>query len=139
MRTHLKRFLLMFGPSWLAAAATVTLSTGLYAPGDFSLPDLTPVCLILAVFGLPLTMVVALPALLFLLRRSGSMRSAMLYPLVSALQMGAVSAAASGVGAFVFKSLPVGEAILFTSAFAVMGLTFGLAFLRLYGEAWARR
>jgi hypothetical protein len=45
-----------------------------------------------------------------------------------------VPAAASGMGVFVFESLPGGEALLFTSAFTVMGLTFGLAFLRLYSE-----
>jgi len=139
MRKHLKRFLLMFGLSWLAAAATVTLSLGRYATEDFSLPDLTPIYLILAVFGLPLNAVVALPALLLLRRRLSSMRRALLYPLVSALLIASVPAAASGVSAFVFESMPVGEAILFTGAFIVMGLTFGLAFLRLYGEAWARR
>jgi Galactose oxidase, central domain len=133
MRTHWKRFLLMFGLSWLAAAATATMSLGRYAAEDFSLPDLTPIYLILASFGLPLTAIVALPALLFL-RRLGSRRSVMLYPLVSGLLVVSVPAAASGVGAFVFESMPVGEAIL-----AVMGLTFGLAFLRVYGEAWARR
>ncbi|MGH9754028.1 MAG: kelch repeat-containing protein [Blastocatellia bacterium] len=139
MRKHWNRFLLMFGLSWLAAAATVTLSAGLYAPQDFTLPDLTPVYLILTVFGLPLTAIVALPALLLLRRRIRSMRSAMLYPLASALLVASVSAAASWVGAFVFESMTVSEAILFTGAFTVMGLAFGLAFLRLYGEAWARR
>src|SRR5215475_3757467 len=84
MRKHWKRFLMMFGLSWMAAAVTITLSLGRYAAEDFSLPDLTPIYLILAVFGLPLTAIVALPALLFLRRRLGSMRSAMLYPLVSA-------------------------------------------------------
>ncbi len=139
MRKHWKPFLMMFGLSWLTAAVTVTLSLGLYAAEDFSIPDLTPISLILAVFGLPLTAFVALPALLFLQRRLRSMRSAMLYPLVSALLVASVAAATSGVGAFVFESLPISEAILFTSAFTVMGLTFGLAFLRLYGEAWVRR
>jgi hypothetical protein len=43
-------------------------------------------------------------------------------------------AAASGIGVFVFESLPAGEALLFIDAFTVMGLTFGLAFLRLYSE-----
>ncbi len=139
MRKHWKRFLLMFGLSWLAAAAMVTLSLWRYTAEDFSLPDLTPIYLVLAVFGLPLTAIVVLPALLLLRRRFRSMRSAMLYPLVSALLVVSVPATASGMGAFVFGSLPVGEAILFTGAFTVMGLTFGLAFIRLYGEAWARR
>src|SRR5262245_30446609 len=139
MRKHWKRFLMMFGLSWLAAAAMVTLSLGRYAAEDFSLPDVTPIYLLLAVSGLPLSAIVALPALLFLRRRLRSMRSAMLYSLVSALLVVAVPAVASGAGAFVFESLPVGEAILFTGAFTVMGLTFGLAFLQLYGEAWARR
>jgi hypothetical protein len=139
MRAHWKHFLLMFGLSWLAAAATATLSLGRYAAEDFSLPDLTPIYLVLAVFGLPLTAIVALPSLLFLRRRFESTRSVMLYPFVSTLLVMLVPAATSGVGAFVFESLPVGEAILFTGAFAVMGLAFGLAFLRLYGEAWARR
>jgi hypothetical protein len=101
----------------------------------FLASDLSPIYLILAVFGLPLTAIVALPALLFLRRRVESMRSAMLYPLVSALLVMSVSAAASGVGAFVFESMLVSEATLITGAFAMMGLTFGLAFLRLYGEA----
>lgn len=139
MRAHWKRFLLMFGLSWLSAAAMVTLSLGRYAAEDFTLPDLTPVYLILTVFGLPLTAIVALPALLLLRRRIRSMRSAMHYPLASALLVASVSAAASWVGAFVFESMTVSEAVLFTGAFTVMGLTFGLAFLRLYGEAWARR
>lgn len=135
MRTHWKRFLVMLGLSWLVAAATVTLSFGRYAGEDFSLPDLTPISLILAVFGLPLTAFVALQALLFLRRRLRSMRGAMLYPLVSALLVVSVPAAASGVGAFVFESMTVIEAIMFTGAFTVIGLAFGLAFLRLYGEA----
>lgn|SRR5262249_5157105 len=41
------------------------MSLGRYAAEDFSLQDLTPNYLILAVFGLPLTAFVALPALLF--------------------------------------------------------------------------
>jgi hypothetical protein len=139
MRVHWKRFLLMFGLSWLAAAAMVTVSLGRYAAEDFSLHDLTPIYFTLAIFGLPLTAFVALPALLLLRPRLRSMRSVMLYPLASALLVASVSAAASWVGAFVFESMTVGEAVLFTGAFAVMGLTFGLAFIRLNGEAWARR
>jgi hypothetical protein len=139
MRKHWNRFLMMFGLSWLTAAVTVTLSLGRYAAEDFSLPDLTPIYLILAVYGLPMTAIIALPALLFLRRRLRSMRSAMLYPFVSALLVVSIPAATSVVGVFAFESLPVGEAIMFTGAFTVMGLTFGLAFLRLYGEAWARR
>ena len=135
MRTHWKRFLMMFGMSWLTAAATVTISLGLYAAEDFSLPDLTPIFFLLAVFGLPLTAIVALPSLLFLRRRLRSMRSAMLYPLVSALLVVSLPAATSAAGVFMFESLPASEAILFTGAFTVMGLTFGLAFLRLYGAA----
>ena len=55
----------MFSLSWLTAAATVTMSFGRYAVEDFSLQDLTPFYLILALFGLPLTAFAALPALLF--------------------------------------------------------------------------
>lgn len=139
MRKHWKRFLMMFGLSWLAAAATVTLALGRYAAEDFSLPDLMPIYLILAVFGLLLTAIVAMPALLFFRRRLASTLSALLYPIVSALLVASVPAATSGVSAFVFENLPVGEAVLFTGAFTVMGLTFGLVFFRLYGEAWARR
>jgi hypothetical protein len=57
----------------------------------------------------------------------------MLYTFVSALLVVSASAA-SGMGVFVFESLPAGEAPLFTGAFTVMGLTFGLAFLRLFSE-----
>lgn len=120
MCANWKRFLLMFSLSWLAAAAMVTLSLGRYAVEDFSLPDLTPIYLILAVFGLPLAANVALPALLFLQRQLGSMQSAMLYPLVSALLVVSIPAVTLGVGAFVFESMPVGEAILFTGAFTVI-------------------
>ncbi len=139
MHKHLKRFLMMFGLSWLAAVVTVTLSFGLYAAEDFSLPDLTPIYLILAVFGLLLTAFIALPALFFLRRRLRSTRSAALYPFVSTLLIASVLAVASWVSAFVIESVSVSEAILFTGAFTVLGLTFGLAFLRLYGETWARR
>jgi hypothetical protein len=38
-----------------------------------------------------------------------------------------------------FNSVPISEALLFTGAFTVMGTTFGLVFLQLYGEVWARR
>ena len=38
-----------------------------------------------------------------------------------------------------FENLPVSEAVLFTGAFTLMGLIFGLAFLCLYGEVWSRR
>jgi hypothetical protein len=155
MRTHLKRFPLMFGLSWVAAAAMVTMKAGRYGAEDFTLPDLTPVFLMLAVFGLPLTAIVALPALLFLRRRlsgaslqivpqsianrSGSMRSAILYPLVSALLVLSLPAVASLFGVFIFESMTASEAIMFTGAFTLIGLIFGLAFLQLYGETWARR
>jgi hypothetical protein len=139
MRLHWKRFTIMFGLSWLAAAAMITLSLARYAIEDFSLPDLTPIYLILIVFGLPLTAIVALPGLTLLRRRFGSMRSAMLYPFASALFVAAVPAATSWIGVFVLENLPAGEAILFTGAFTVMGLTFGLVFFQLYGEGWARR
>ncbi|MGH9768906.1 MAG: kelch repeat-containing protein [Blastocatellia bacterium] len=139
MRKHWKRFLAMFGLSWLAAAAAVTLELASYSIEDFTLPDLIPIFSILAVFGLPLTAIVAMPALLFLRRRYASTRAALVGPLVSALLVTLIPATASGVRAFGSEDLPVGEAVLFTGAFMVMGLSFGLSFLRLYGDGWERR
>ena len=138
MRKHWKRLLAMFGLSWLAAVAMVALALARYAVEDFSLPDLIPICLTLAVFGLLLTAVMALPGLLWLRRRLASTQGILLYPLAGALLAAALPAAASGIRALVFENLPVSEAVLFTGAFTVMGLSFGLAFLCLYGAGRAR-
>lgn len=137
MRRHWLRFIVMFALSGVAGAATITLALARHAAEDFTLPDLLPMYVLLLVFGLPLA-AVALPALLLLRRQFTSLRSALLYPLVSVLLIAAPVAVATGLPALVRATLPVGEALLFTGAFAVLGLTFGLTFLRLYGAGWMR-
>jgi hypothetical protein len=64
MRKHWQRFLAMFSLAWVAAVALVALALARYAVEDFSLPDLIPLSLTLAAFGLLLT-AVALPVLLY--------------------------------------------------------------------------
>src|SRR5262245_11212912 len=103
MRKHWKRFLLMYGLAWLAAAAMVTLALRWNAAEDFSLPDLSPIYLTIAVFGLPLTAMVALPGLLYFRRRFKATRSALLYPFMSALLVTLVPAATLVAGVWVFE------------------------------------
>jgi hypothetical protein len=138
MREHLKRFAAMLVLSWLGSAATVTLALGSYAAEDFSLTDLIPIYLILVVFGFLLTAVVAFPVMLLLCRRFVRRRGVILYPLIAALLIASPVAAATSAAVFIFGSMPAGEAILFTAAFVVSGLTFGLAFFTSYGEGWTR-
>jgi hypothetical protein len=135
MRTHLKRFSVMFGLSWMAGAAAITLALSRHSAEDFSLPDLIPMYLMIAVFGLLLAAVIAFPALLFLWRRIAVRKSVWLYALMGALLIALPVAIATGVVAFVSGNLPVSEAILFTIAFTVLGLTFGLMFFKLYGKS----
>jgi len=138
VKRHWKQFLVMFTLSWLAGATMVTLVIAHYAAEDFSLLDLTPMYLILAVFGLLLASTVSLPVLLFLQRRFPNGKAALLYPLTNTLLVALLAATATGSGAFILKNLPIGEAVTFTGAFTMMGLAFSLAFLKLYGEGWTQ-
>ncbi|HZS07633.1 MAG TPA: kelch repeat-containing protein [Blastocatellia bacterium] len=137
MRKHWKRWLRMFLSAWLAGAATVTLVIAHYAAEDFTLPDLLPMFLTLAAGGALLTAAVSLPVLLPLSRRGGW--AARLSPAVNALLFTLLAATATGLRAFVFDNLPVGEAVTFTAAFAMMGLASGLAFIGPVGESRMRR
>jgi hypothetical protein len=137
MQRHWKRWLKMFLLAWLAGAATITLMIAHYAVEDFTLPDLLPMFLILAVGGAFFTAALSLPVLLFLSRRTS--RAALLCPAVSALLFTLLTATVTWLRAFVFDSLPVGEAVSFTGAFAVMGLAAGLAFVGPVGESRLRR
>ena len=95
MRENWKRFLAMFGLSWLVAVAMVAMAMARYAVEDFSFPDMIPFGITLAIFGLLLTAVVAQPALLWLRRRLTSTQGALLYPLASTLL---ADRSASGLG-----------------------------------------
>lgn len=138
MRKYLKRLITVFIPSWLAGAAMITFIIAQYAAEDFSLPDLLPMYLMLGVFGVLLTAAVSLPVMLLLQRRFSANTNVLIYPLVNTLLITSLVATASGVQAFLFENLPVSEAVTFTAAFAVMGFSSGLAFLRLSGEGWVR-
>jgi hypothetical protein len=137
MQKHWQRWLRMFLLAWLAGAATVTLAIAHYAVEDFTLTDLLPMFLILAVGGAFFTAALSLPVLLWLSRRAG--RAALLCPAVNALLFTLLTATVTGLRAFVFDNLPVGEAVLFTCAFALMGLASGLAFIGTGGESRMRR
>ena len=135
MRKHWKRWLTMFVVGWLAGAATVTAVIAQYNVEDFSLPDLVPMFSILAVGGaLGTTVLMAL--LLWLKRirehqpavRRNRRVSSAVCPLLSALVFALGTGIVTGWRALVSESLPMGEAVSFTSAFTLMGLAAGFAF-----------
>jgi hypothetical protein len=128
MRKHWKLWLRMFLIGWLAGASTITLVIAQYAVEDFSVPDLIPMFTILAAGGLLLTAAI-LPLLVWLQRRV--LAGTILLPIVSLVFFTLVTGTIAGARSLIFESLPVGEAVSFTGAFAVMGLGAGLAFLGL--------
>ena len=101
MLKHWKRFSALYALAWPFGAATVTLAVARYAAEDFSLPDLLPMFLVLAVFGLLLAAIPAMPVLLFLRRRLTPTQRVVAYPLVSALLIAAPVAAATGLRSLV--------------------------------------
>ena len=135
MRKHWKRWLTMFVVGWLAGGATITAVISQYNVEDFSLPDLVPMFLVLAVGGALGTTI--LMALLLWLERITEQKSVvrrswrvsiLFWPLLSALVCALVTGIVTGWRALVSESLPMGEAVSFTSAFALMGLAAGFAF-----------
>ena len=137
MQKHWKRWLKMFLCAWLAGATTTTLVIAHHAVEDFTLPDLIPMFLILAIGGAFFTAALSLPLLLWLSRRAGA--AVLLCPIVNTLLFTLLTGTVTGLRAFIFDNLPPGEAVLFTCAFAVMGLASGLAFIGAVGESRLRR
>lgn len=138
MREHWKKFALMMTLAWLAGAGTVTIYLAQYSVEDFSVGDLIPFFVILAVFGAMLSLL-STAVLLFLSKRLKGFLSRIALPLVSVVFITAPVALYTGLRAFVFQNLPAVEFVLLTAAFLTLGLTFGLVFLRFYGEIGFRR
>ncbi len=133
MAKHWKKFIAMFALSWLAGAVAIAACLYRTSIEDFSVADMVPMWVILAVAGLLLSAACSMPLLLSLHRRLGGFRRGFVFPLANALLVTSLVAAfAHSMGA-IAGNLAAGEAWLFTVAFFVLSLTFGLAFVWFYG------
>jgi hypothetical protein len=138
MRKHWKIFAAMMFLSWLAGAGIVTIYLFLYAVEDFSIPDLIPFFMILAIFGALLSLL-SFRVLVLLSKKLKGFISLLALPLTSVILTTLPVAVYTGLRAFVFQNLPVVEFVLLTSAFFILSFAFGLSFLRFYSEGVFRR
>ncbi len=133
------RFLVAFAAAWLAGAAITAASIWEYSPEDFTLFDLVMFGSMLGLGGLILCGAVAFPALIILGRKINVTQTTFVSPLASALLITSIVAAVSGIRAFVFRNLPVEEAVLFTFVFFAMSLVFGWMYSVNCGETCAKK
>ncbi len=126
------RLIIVFLFSWLLGVVVCLFLNYLIYREDFTFNDLIPGVTMLTAAAILAFALIATPSMFWLRRRLKGYQPMILFPLVACSVLTIPVLIFSGMGILLFRAIAISEAILFCSAFLVMGAAFGLSFVWCY-------